>query len=63
MFIQLFITNIAILNYNRRNFLLLWFEKKLEGFACKESQENILCKFQMLKSKICLEISRKNRPN
>ena len=33
MFIELFITNIAILNYQRGNFLLLRFEKKLEVFA------------------------------
>ena len=33
MFLELFITNIAILNYHRRKFLLLRFEKKIEVFA------------------------------
>ena len=36
MFIELFITNIAILNYHRGNFLLLRFEKKLEVFAFRQ---------------------------
>ena len=33
MFIELFITNIAILNYHRGYLLLLRFEKKLKVFA------------------------------
>ena len=36
MFIELFITNIAILNYHRGNLLLLRFEKKLEVFAFRQ---------------------------
>ena len=36
MFIELFITNIAILNYHRGNFLLLRFEMKLEVFAFRQ---------------------------
>ena len=36
MFLELFITNIAILNYHRGNFLLLRFEKKLEVFAFRQ---------------------------
>ena len=36
MFIELFITNIAILNYRRGNLLLLRFEKKLEVFAFRK---------------------------
>ena len=36
MFFELFITNIVILNYHRRNLLLLRFEKKLEVFAFRQ---------------------------
>ena len=36
MFIELFTTNIAILNYHRGNLLLLRFEKKLEVFAFRQ---------------------------
>ena len=36
MFIELFITNIAILNYHRGNFLLLTFDKKIEVFAFRQ---------------------------
>ena len=36
MFIELFITNIAILNYHKVNLLLLKFEKKLEAFPFRQ---------------------------
>ena len=36
MFIELFITNIAILNYQRGYLLLLRFEKKLKVFAFRQ---------------------------
>ena len=36
MFIELFITNIAILNYQKGYLLLLRFEKKLKDFAFRQ---------------------------
>ena len=36
MFIELFITNVAILNNHRGNPLLLRFEKKLKDFAFRQ---------------------------
>ena len=36
MFIELFITNIAILNYHRGYLLLLIFEKKLKVFVFRQ---------------------------
>ena len=36
MFIELFFTNIAILNYHRAYLLLLRFEKKLKVFAFRQ---------------------------
>ena len=37
MFLELFITNIGLLNYHRGNLLLLRFEKKLEVFAFRQT--------------------------
>ena len=39
MFIELFITNIATLNYHKENLLLLKFEKKLEAFRQKFTEK------------------------
>ena len=36
MFIELFITNIAILNYHNENLLLLKFEQRLKAFAFRQ---------------------------
>ena len=65
MFIELFITKIAILNCHRGNLLLLKFEKKLEVFAFRQTFKTKYF-MQILnaeKSMICSEFSRKNRPN
>ena len=39
MFLELFITNIGILNYHRGNLLLLRFEKKLEVLAFRQKSK------------------------
>ena len=65
MFIELFITNIAILNYHRRYLLLLRFEMKLKFFAFRQkfTEKYSTQILDAEKSMISSEFLRKNRPN
>ena len=65
MFIELFITNTAILNYHRGYLLLLRFEKKSKVFAFRQkfTEKYSTQILNAEKSMISSEFSRKNRPN